>query len=332
MFGRTVLTFSVMMLLILNNASRLTPAVFDTPYRSDNGLETCLDVVKTLIREYIQSFKTTLREYEVLEERAYTQYTGFKTYVFRLNLSNALRLDVTVSLVNRECYVIKFEVMLDFRSLNVTERQVVPEVIFNNVVRMFNNFRNSTLTYGNVSVIGGQLLISEIPVYFFRKDTVSLIPAMLTYRVYSTPPISYYVIINEYPILKGLIEVSKIKFNLSEVEALNKLKEAFNIFSYRKVFKALLIYEARIRPAYVVVIDPSTTAVVMGDTGEVYHPLYSGLTRTVETSVRTYPTLTYVIYLTLITAVFILTFLIYFKKLRSVKPFTHILTQRLEVF
>lgn len=308
----------VVILLTLNSLLFSILAASDAPHGAGNDLETCLSVIKTLISEYLPSLKTDLSKYEVLDEQIYTQYTGFKTYVFKLNLSNAVKLDVTASIANQECYAIKFEITLDFRGLNVTEQQTMSDAISGDIIKMFNVFKNSALLYGNISVVGGQLLISnETPVYFFMKDVVSLIPVTLTYRVYSAPPLSFYIVVNEYPLLKGLLKTSYVKFNLSEVEALGKLKERFNVSSYKKVFKAFLIYETRLRPAYIVVIDPSTTAVVMGDNDEAYYSLYSEITTTAEARMYIYPTLTYVIYLTLLATMLILAFVIYFTRLRS---------------
>lgn len=314
--GKTSSYLYVMMLLIVS--SSLTPVLktSNTSYVADNDLETCLNVVKTLVSRYIPSLKLNLSKYEVLNEQVYTQYTGFKTQVFKLNLSNAVKLEVTTSIINQACYAIKFEVTLDFRGLNATEQQTLPNIISDGIVEMFNDFKKSMSSYSNVSIVGGQLIINETPVYFFKKDVVSLTPATLTYRIYSAPPLSFYTVFNEYPLLEGLVKTSHIRFNLSEVEALDKLKK-FNVSSYKKVFKAFLIYETQLRPAYIVVIDPSTTAVVMGDTGEAYHPLYSKSTTAAVGRTNEYPTITYVIYSMLLVVVLALAFLIYFTRLRS---------------
>jgi len=314
--GKTSSYLYVMMLLIVS--SSLTPVLktSNTSYVADNDLETCLNVVKTLVSRYIPSLKLNLSKYEVLNEQVYTQYTGFKTQVFKLNLSNAVKLEVTTSIINQACYAIKFEVTLDFRGLNATEQQTLPNIISDGIVEMFNDFKKSMSSYSNVSIVGGQLIINETPVYFFKKDVVSLTPATLTYRIYSAPPLSFYTVFNEYPLLEGLVKTSHIRFNLSEVEALDKLKK-FNVSSYKKIFKAFLIYETQLRPAYIVVIDPSTTAVVMGDTGEAFHPLYSKSTIAAEERTNEYPSITYVIYLMLLVVVLALAFLIYFTRLRS---------------
>jgi len=305
-----------MMLLIVSSSLTSVLKTSNTFYVADNDLETCLNVVKTLVSRYIPSLKLNLSKYEVLNEQVYTQYTGFKTQVFKLNLSNAVKLEVTASIINQTCYAIKFEVTLDFRGLNATEQQTLPNIISDGIVEMFNDLKKLMTSYSNVSIVGGQLIINETPVYFFKKDVVSLTPAILTYRIYSAPPLSFYIVFNEYPLLEGLVKTSHIRFNLSEVEALDKLKK-FNVSSYKKVFKAFLIYETQLRPAYVVVIDPSTTAVVMGDTGEAYHPLYSKSTIAAEERTNEYPTITYVIYLMLLVVVLALAFLIYFTRLRS---------------
>lgn len=294
------LSFLTLLLLLL---SPLTEAYF-----SPHTKATCYSSVNyVLVSRFPElSNYVNLSNYSVVSSSL--NYTDLRILIFKW-FSRGISVEVHVD--RDSCEIIRFEATVDSRYFNESGFEYFLNELEEGVKEWYSDSKELVSITSGAEVLGGQLVINDTPIYFLDPNNVVVIPALVRYFVYPSPPIIIYVFINYFPVVKGLLTQIP-NFSLGESEVTEILKNELNITEYRGITKSYVILDGALRPAYIIAITPYKNIAILADDGEVL--TQKTATNTQTTTKNNKLTTYFGITLVLIALAMIVTYMVWLRK------------------
>ncbi len=229
------------------------------------GSHACYSSIKHAIEFRLPELSSYVNLSDYTVGTSSLSYTSAELLVFRFNSQG---ISITAHTLN-SCELVFLEIMVDARYADdVSTLNSLLNSLENGVKNWHDDLKAAVGSIEYLEVVGGQLVINNTPAYFVDEDAITITPVLVRYYVYSSPPITIFSLINQYPVVKDLI-ANIPNFSVSVEDALTLLKSRANLTGYRGITKAYVVLARSVRPAYVIAVTPYRNLVVLADSCEV---------------------------------------------------------------